>query len=55
MIVWSAYVVVGFLFDVTGNYDIPFAVVGCIQTVGGLCAFCVYMMQRCKSADKQPS
>ena len=40
----------GFLFDVTGNYDIPFVVCGSIQAVGGLCAFCVYVMTRRKSA-----
>jgi len=47
--------VVGFLFDVTGNYDIPFVVCGSIQTIGGLCAACVYVMKRCHGDAKHPS
>ena len=46
--------VVGFLFDITGNYDIPFAVCGGIQTLGGLFAFGVYVMRRFGSHSRHP-
>jgi len=53
---WFLYVcvVVGFLFDITGNYDIPFVVCGSIQTVGGLCGVCVFVMKRCRRQAKHP-
>jgi len=47
-------VAIGFLFDITGNYDIPFVVCGSFQTVGGLCAICVFVMKRCRRGTKHP-
>jgi len=47
--------VVGFLFDITGNYDIPFAVCGSIQTVGGVCALCAYMVKHYRREARQVS
>lgn len=35
----------GFLFDITGNYDIPFFVSGSIQIVGGLCGLAAFVIK----------
>ena len=45
----------GFLFDVTGNYDIPFFVSGSIQMVGGLCAVAAYVVRRRRTRAKHSS
>ena len=45
---------IGFLFDITGNYDIPFIVCGSIQTVGGLCALCAFVIKRRQRGTKRP-
>jgi len=45
---------IGFLFDITGNYDIPFVVCGSIQTVGGLCAFGAFAIKHRQRTAKHP-
>lgn len=40
--------IIGFLYDSTLNYNIPFLVTGMMQAIGGLLGFVIYLVIRCR-------
>ena len=45
----------GWIFDVTGNYNLPFLVVGVMATVGGAMALAVFVINRRQRLGQQDS
>jgi len=51
----SLLCLIGFVFDVTANYDMPFVVCGSIEMVGGVCALSAYVIRRHQRAAEHSS
>ena len=54
--IWNIWFYIsGFLYDVTGNYDIPFYVTGSMQVIGGviLCVVAVLHKKRTRTTDNK--
>jgi len=53
-LLWLACLI-GFLFDVTAKYDMPFVVCGSIEMVGGVCALFAYVIRHRQRAAEHSS